>query len=272
MRLLRVAALALFILCLVLNIVSTVRYRAREDTDPPVISSDSDHLLLTVAQGEAGLLQGLTAQDVQDGDLTDKILLASTSYFQEKGTFTASYAVFDGSHNAATYQRKVTFTDYESPRFALTHPLVFNRGENVRFLDYVTAADCLDGNITGRIKVISSAISNYTAGVYPVVLEVGNSYGDRVQIQLNVVVQDLSNAPQIDLSSYIVYLKQGARFEPENMIRSVRAYGTGEAIPAGSVSILGAVDTDTAGCYQLIYTCTHEGQEGRAYLTVVVEE
>lgn len=272
MRILRIGAVLLFAVCLVLNILGNARYKARQDTTAPVIQSDSDHLELSVAQGTDGLTQGLTARDKEDGDLTDNILVASTSYFVEKGTVNVSYVVFDNGHNFGTYERKVTFTDYESPRFSLDQPLVFYRGENIRYLNYIHATDCLEGDITGQIKVISADVSNYTAGVYPVVLEVGNSFGDRVQVQLSVVVRDTSfRGPEITLKQYIVYVKQGARFDPAALVQSVRAYGTGESISTGEVIVLGSVDTDTPGCYQLAYSCVQDGQEGRVYLTVVVE-
>ncbi len=273
MRLLRIGAVLMFVICLALNIFGNARYKARQDTTRPVIQSETDHLELTVAQGnEDALLLGLTAQDKEDGDLTDKILVASTSYFQEKGTINVSYVVFDKGHNFGRYERKVTFTDYESPRFYLDQPLVFYRGENIRYLNYVRASDSLEGDLTGQIKVLSADINQYTAGVYPVQLEVGNSYGDRVRVQLSVQVKDAgARGPEVSLKQYIVYIKQGERFDPTPMVHSIRAYGTGESIPADQVTILGSVDTDVPGSYQLAYSCTQDGHEGRAYLTVVVE-
>lgn len=273
MRILRIAAVVLFVAALALNLISTARYKAKQDTNPPVIESQSDHLMLSVSQGEAGLLQGLTARDPEDGDLTDSILVASTSYFLEKGTINASYVVFDGGHNAGTYSRKVTFTDYVSPRFSLSQPLVFDRAQNIRYLNYIQATDCLEGDITGNIKVVSGEVSNYTVGIYPVMLEVSNSYGDRVQVQVCVAVRDpMAIGPEIALSSYITYVPQGGSFDPADMILSVRAQTSGQSIDPGEVDILGSVDTDTPGSYLLTYVCTHEGREGQAYLTVVVEE
>ncbi len=273
MRFLRIGTVLLFIVCLVVNILGNARYKARQDTNAPVIQSSSDHLQLSVTQGdEEALLQGLTAQDKEDGDLTGNILVASTSYFQEKGTVQVSYVVFDGGRNSGTYSRKVTYTDYESPRFQLTQPLVFYRGENIRYLNYVRATDSLEGDITSQIKVINADINQYTAGIYPVVLEVGNSYGDRVQVQLTVMVKEpTARGPEVFLKQYIVYLKQGESFDPYAMVQSVRAYGTGETIPSSEVMVLGVVDTELPGSYQLAYSCTQDGQEGRSYLTVVVE-
>lgn len=272
MRFLRIGAVLMFIVCLALNIMGNARYKARQDTTAPVIESTSDHLELTVAQGPAALKQGLTAHDKESGDLTDKILVASTSYFVEKGSVNVSYVVFDEGHNFGRYSRKVTFTDYESPRFYLDQPLVFYQGQNIRYLNYVRATDCLDGDITGQIKVAQANISNYTAGIYPVVLEVSNSYGDRARVELTLVVKSPSfRGPEIFLSQYLVYIEKGSTFDPWTLLQSVRAYGTGEAIADDQVTILGSVDTDTPGCYQLAYSCTQNGQEGRAYLSVVVE-
>ena len=272
MRFLRMGSLVLFVICLAMNILGNAKYKARQDISAPVIKSDTNHLELTVAQGADQLKQGLTAYDKESGDLTDKILVASTSYFVEKGTINVSYAVFDEGHNCGRYSRKVTFTDYESPRFYLDQPLVFYQGSNIRYLNYIRATDCLDGDITGQIKVAKANVSNYTAGIYPVELEVSNSYGDRAKIELTLVVKSPSfRGPEIYLSQYLIYIKKGTTFDPWSLLQSVRAYGTGEEISDDQVTILGSVDTDTPGCYQLAYSCTQNNQEGRAYLCVVVE-
>lgn len=272
MRFLRIGAVLMFVICLAMNIMGNARYKARQDTTAPVIESTTDHLELTVAQGAAAMKEGLTAYDKESGDLTNKILVASTSYFVEKGTVDVSYVVFDGGHNCGRYSRKVTFTDYESPRFYLDQPLVFYQGQNIRYLNYIRATDCLDGDITGQIKVVQANVSNYSVGIYPVLLEVNNSYGDKAEVELTLVVKSTSfRGPEIFLSQYLVYIPQGSTFDPWSLLQSVRAFGTGETIPEDRVTILGSVDTDIPGCYQLAYSCTQNGQEGRAYLSVVVE-
>ena len=273
MRLLRMAAVLIFIAALALNILATVRHKAEQDTVPPVIHCPEGALELSVQDGLEGLTKGLTATDDRDGDITDRILLASTSYFSEPGTTNVSYVVFDSGHNSHQISRNVVFTDYESPRFSLSQPLVFYRGQNIRFLNYIFAKDCLDGDITGKIKVVASNVSNYTTGIYPILLEVTNSFGDRVEIELMVVVQaETHAAPEIALKEYITYVKTGESFDPYSLIASVRAFGTGETISKDAVSVLGSVDTETPGFYHLIFTCQDNGAEGSAYLTVVVTE
>ncbi len=272
MRILRAAAVVIFVTALILNILSNAKYKKQQDTTPPTISGGKEALELTVEQGLDCLKQGLTARDDQDGDLTGKILVASTSYFVKKGTTNVEYVVFDSGNNAATLKRQVTFTDYRSPRIFLTQPLVFYRGDNIRVLSYVTASDCLEGDLTGQVQIVEGSIDQYQPDVYPVVLEVGNSFGDRVRVQVQVQVKSPTDiGPEIALSSYITYLEKGEAFEPKDMIRSVRAPITGEMLDVSNVTIHGSVDRDTPGCYQLTYAYSYEGRQGQSFLTVVVE-
>lgn len=272
MRIFRIAVVVIFVICLALNVVTTLRYEAEHDTEGPKLSCDSDYLEISVTSGEEAMLAGVTAEDAQDGDLTDRILLSSTSYFLDKGTFNATYVVFDSHHNSATLTRRIHYTDYTAPRFGLTAPLVFVRGSTIRFLNYVTVTDCLDGDISDSVKVLASNVSNYTAGTYPVLLEVTNSHGDQAQVELNVVVLETrQTGPQILLSEYLTYVEQGSAFDPYSLILSVEGTGAVE-LSKNDVSVYGTVDVEEPGCYQLIYSCTNGTQEGKTYLTVVVTE
>ena len=272
MRYLRWTAVIVFILSFALSCVVNIQYNAEQDTNPPTITSDTEELEVSVESDQDALLQGLTAHDEKDGDLTDKILVASISRFLEPGTVRVKYVVFDSNHNAATYTRKVRYTDYVPPRFSLQSPLVYTRGQNIRYLNYITAKDVLDGDITDRIKVKASNVSNYTPGTYPVLLEVANSRGDTVQVELNVVVLDKNtDTARITLKEYLTYIKTGDSFDPYRCISSVTMLN-GIALSATDVSILGTVDTEEPGCYDLIYRYNKDGIEASAYLTVVVEE
>lgn len=272
MRLLRILAVVLFAACLGFNIWATTRYNAGQNKEKPVLTCPENTLELSVRDGEAALMQELTAQDEQDGDLTDHILIASKSQFLEPGTFTVNYVVFDSHQNFDEAARRVRYTDYVPPRFTLSQPLVFMQGSNIRYLNYVGAKDVLDGDISDKIKVRASSVSNYTAGVYPVLLEVSNSFGDTIQVELSVVVTDgRSNGPTIALKEYLTYVKAGESFDPYALIESVSTV-RGEPVSKDLVQILGSVDTQTPGSYQLIYKCNHASGEGITYLTVVVAQ
>lgn len=271
MRILRILAVVAFALSLGVNLWATSRYREENNTEGPALVCDSEYLEISVSDPAEILMQGLTASDGQDGDLTDKILVASTSYFLEPGVFDIDYVVFDSHRNCATATRRVHYTDYTAPRFNLSMPLVFQRGENVRYLNYVTATDCLDGDITDQIKVVASDVSNYTAGTYPVLLEVSNSYGDTVQVELMVEVREKNSYNvSIALTGYLVYLDMGEAFDPYSLISSVTETA-GTRLDAQNVQVLGTVDTQAEGCYQLIYSYDTDGDRGQTRLTVVVK-
>lgn len=272
MRLIRIAVVVLLCVCMVFYFWATARYNEANDTQAPRIHCESDYLELSVNSDASALMQGLTATDAQDGDLTGEILLAGKDTFLEPGVFYAEYVVFDSHQNFCQFTRRIHYTDYTSPEFALSQPLIFYKGENIRYLNYVTARDVLDGDISNQIKVLASNVSNYTAGTYPVLLEASNSFGDTVQVELMVEVRD-RNAHNVNiaLSGYLVYISQGDSFDPYTLISSVTDTD-GVRLSSEGVQVLGAVDTQTPGCYQLIYSYDSDGNQGQTRLTVVVKE
>ena len=272
MRLLRILTVVLFAACLGFYIWATARYNAGQNHEKPELTCPENTLELSVQDEEAALLQGISARDKQDGDLTDHILIASKSQFLEPGTFTVDYVVFDAHQNFDQATRRVRYTDYVPPYFTLSQPLVFMQGSNIRYLNYVGAKDALDGDISDKIKVKASSVSNYTVGIYPVLLEVSNSFGDTIQVELSVVVTNgRSNGPTIALKEYLTYVKVGESFDPYALIESVNTL-KGEPVSKDLVQVLGSVDTQTPGSYQLIYKCDHASGEGITYLTVVVAQ
>ena len=57
------------------------------DNSQPVITMESESLTVSVKDGDSALLEGVTAEDAGDGDLTDKIFIESRRNFIEKGKF-----------------------------------------------------------------------------------------------------------------------------------------------------------------------------------------
>ena len=72
---------------------STVSLRLLGSDIGPVLTCDSDTLDVSVSDGESVLLQGVTAKDKQDGDLTGNILISSISKMVGSSTATTMWAV-----------------------------------------------------------------------------------------------------------------------------------------------------------------------------------
>lgn len=283
MRIFRSIIILVFAVCLGFYIGTGIWDKYRNDKTIPKIYTDEVVLHLSVNDPPEKLLEGLTAMDEKDGDLTDAIMVSGTSYFAEKGEVNVKYVVFDSDNNFGSLSRKVKYTDYHSPEFSLSQPLIFARNTDVSVPDYVQAADQLDGDLSDKVKISDSDIDVKNAGVYPITLEVTNSYGDRAFVETNVVIQESGSNGSIELTDYLIYIDKGSEFQAADYVKAVissskeqlqteglQVYDGGS--PICSINVNGDVDTGTPGCYQLEYTYKTSRSEGSAWLTVVVRE
>lgn len=269
MRYLRMAVIGLFVLSIGFYAWASLHYMRNSNTDIPTITSDTELLHISVDDGPEALLQGLTAKDETDGDLTDQIMVASVSHFIEENTVNVKYVVFDSHNNAASLTRKVCYTDYQSPRFSLKTPAVFVRGGNFDLLNRLKVEDCIDGDISDRIRVLSNSVSVYAAGVYPVALEITNSCGDVSQLTVWVTVLEKENSAAIALDQYIVYVEQGGAFDPYDHILGVTD-ANNLSLLKEDVQVKGSLDLNTPGTYRMEYLYTDENVSGQTAMTVVV--
>ena len=269
MRHLRLFALVLFVGSLVFSFWTSHEYNKKQNKDIPTLTSDTELLEISVKDGPEALMTGLTAHDKTDGDITERIIVASMSHFLEPGTVNVKYVVFDAHNNAATLTRQVHYTDYTPPRFSLSKAPVYLRGQNFDLLRHISATDPLDGDISSGVRLVSGTVSNYATGEYPIVFEVSNSCGQRSQVEIWVCFTDKASSVRITLKDYIVYTDQGAPFDPYSHIQSVTG-ADGTDLDKQNITVEGNLDTGTPGCYQLTYTYADGTAQGQTRLTVVV--
>ena len=286
MRRIRLAVVGIFVLSLIAFIVFNIVNRVTTDSTPPVITSESDTVTVSVAAEESELLAGLTATDDEDGDLTGEIMISSMSNFTEPGKRTISYVVFDASNNASTLTRNLEYTDYTAPQIKLTQPLRYslNEMEDASLTENMSVQDCLDGDITQQIRATFNDGSYIAmAGEYGITVQVSNSAGDTCSVPLTVTVTD--PAEEIGkyypmLSDYIVYAPVGGYVDLTSLLigleNSSTQYLFADANPSApggieSVAIGGAVDYNTPGTYTVDYQFTSaSGVTGTTKLAVVV--
>lgn len=286
MRRIRLAVVGIFVLSLIAFIVFNIVNRVTTDSTPPVITSESDTVTVSVAAEESELLAGLTATDDEDGDLTGEIMISSMSNFTEPGKRTVSYVVFDASNNASTLTRNLEYTDYTAPQIKLTQPLRYslNEMEDASLTENMSVQDCLDGDITQQIRATFNDGSYIAmAGEYGITVQVSNSAGDTCSVPLTVTVTDPaeeSGKYYPMLSDYIVYAPVGGYVDLTSLLigleNSSTQYLFADANPSApggieSVAIGGAVDYNTPGTYTVDYQFTSaSGVTGTTKLAVVV--
>lgn len=213
------------LLCAVATGIYAFLFVLNEDTTAPVLSVDSEVLEVSVVTTEEDLLQGVTALDEEDGDVTSSVLVEKIGNINENYEASITYAAFDSSDNVSKISRTVRFTDYEPPVFGQAKTLAFAENTSPDVLGYMTATDKIDGNISRRIKgmIVSDSSSLSNPGVHQVEFRVTNSLGDTQRITLPVEVYEtgLYNAT-VDLGEeYLIYLKRGQSFKPEQHLENL---------------------------------------------------
>lgn len=272
MRIIKIVVLAFFAVSVALFGYYEVDKLIKTDETVPVITGPKDVLEIKCDYSEKELLQGLKAYDEKDGDLTKEIVVGNISHFTTKGRSKITYVVFDSSNHPAKFERHVVFTDYHSPRFSVTKPLVFRVGSDENIYDFIGAKDIFDSDISTGIEVVDDNVNLLQAGTYKVKATVTNSLGDTSEVMLPVHVVDAQQLGlNIELKENIIYLKKGEKFNPKDMIDGVYQIN-GEKVGMDGMKISSNVNTKKSGVYEVKYAI-EKNAAGRAltYLTVVVE-
>lgn len=267
MKLLRILLVITLVAVTCLYGFSTVSLQLQGAHIGPSLTCSSDTLDISVNDfNEATLLQGVTAQDQQDGDLTSHILVSGVSKMVNNAS-RVTYVVFDSDRNMASLDRTIHFTDYTSPKFRILEPLHYSSNESIALLDRLLVEDVIDGDITGSTRISYLATTDI-ASIYTIDLQVTNSMGDTVKQTLPIICSDWAPNGQIVLDTYLLYLNQGARFNArEHLVRLETGRETREI---SGVNIIDAVDTSVPGTYHVHYSYYQDGYELLTILTVVV--
>ena len=238
----------------VLSVVGLIAYRifARVSTggQAPVISFDQKVLEVMTNATEDELLLGVTATDAEDGDVTDSLLVETSTNFISDNTVEVTYAAFDSNGHVTKASRTVRYVDYTPPRFYFTGPMIFSESGVSELLSFVGAKDCIDGDISSRVKVsaVESGTLLSTPGNHVLEFRATNSTGDTAYLKLSVdVVSGYNSARQIPLTEYLVYLPVGSEFDPAEYLDENYA---GDS----DLEIENDVDTEKPGVYDVYYT------------------
>lgn len=269
MKIIQRVLIVLLVLLAVAHIATSIYETVSGRQDAPTISCPSDTLEVSATDPESVLLQDVTASDPQDGDLTNRVIIGGKSKLISKDTAIVTFLVFDSDDNMGTCTRRIRYVDYHRPQFSITKPLVFTPDEDITLLDHLSAKDVVDGDLTDQIRV-STLSATDNSEVYLISVQVTNSIGDTAWVKLPVLVKETNPLqPNIQLTSYLIYMDQNSVFDPTDYVSSVTV--NGNSVSISDVSIDNTVDTSVANTYQVTYTYQSSGHVGTAILTVVVQ-
>lgn len=276
MRYIKIIMIVIFLLSAIIFTNSWYKDKKAADKTYPEIQIDSEQIEVSVKEGSDILLKDVSAYDEKDGDLTNRVVIESISKFVDKKNHicNVTYAVADSDNNVSKKTRKIKFKDYESPKFTLSQPLCFDMGSDTGVTDVIGAIDDRDGDISNKVRILSSTVRTDISGEYTVTAQATNSMGDTAKLKTTVVIRQGNNlSPVISLKEDIVCIKTGDEFNPLKYIDLVKDHGK-KSISNNKVEVVSSsVNTDKAGCYLVEYSVKDSlGNEGSTYLTVVVED
>lgn len=273
-------SLAGYILLAVLCVAFAGYYgwvNGRKDTTPPEITVPNIPLQASIYAQDNIFLEGVTAQDDRDGDVTASVVIENYSDIYEGNKSSVTFAAFDAAGNVAKAQRPVEFIDYQKPRFTLSGPLIFRKGAAFDLFRYVGAVDSLDGKLDSRVKgsLVSGQDTIEEPGMYQVEFRVTNGLGDTVHLTLPVEIteQDISrNAPELE--EYLIYLKKGDAFNARDYLKAEEPVLGADGEVLNTVQVDSNVNTAEPGVYTVDYIQGKASSKnlGRSRLIVVVEE
>lgn len=234
---------------------------------PEIVFSD-DVLAVSTGADDAALLAGVTATDAEDGDVTASLLVEGVSGRNADGTVQVTYAAFDSDRHVTKATRTVRYTDYHSPRFTLSQPLICRTNGSRALSLFVGAADSIDGDLSDRVKIaLTDGSSLLIAGTHTAELRVTNSIGDTASVPVTVEVTTGDvNPAHITLTQYLIYLPAGSSYAPLDYVAGVNDGDSKNGVTAES-----AVNTQVPGVYEVVFLYRSGNTESHTRQIVVVE-
>lgn len=271
MRIMRISVTVLFILTLIAFSGVFFFQKKNEDNTIPEITIENDFIEVSCDATNKDFLKGVTATDEKDGDLTDQVIVESVSAFIEPGICKVKYAVCDSNNHVAHATRKVRYIDYEAPKFKLKNSLCFSLYENMNLSSYVSAVDCIDGDISENVVITSPDYTSAVTGIFTLEISVANKKGDTSTLSLPLIMEDRTlSSPTIKLKDYLIYIDKNQEIDFEDYI--VEATDRNERDLTNRVEIDDNVNLKKSGTYTVHYFVTDSnGAKGHSVLNVVVQ-
>ncbi|MBC1358004.1 immunoglobulin-like domain-containing protein [Listeria booriae] len=211
-------------------------------------------------------MAGVTASDLEDGDLTANIkIIANDINIDVPGDYHVTYSVLDSDGNETEKTITVTILSNDAP---VIHgqDVTFKAGKAFDPMADLTASDTEDGDITSAIEITANDVDPTVAGVYHVTYSVTDSDGNTTEATYTVTV--LTNEKPV-IHATDQTLAYGQAFDP---MAGVTAEDLEDGDLTSSIKIIANdVNPLQAGIYHVTYSVTDaDGNETQITITVLV--
>lgn len=206
-------------------------------------------------------LQGISASDVEDGNITSKIeVLEDRVNLQQAGTYKVKYRVIDRWGKSDVQYSTITIKQNTPPEISIPsrsfyeNELSKDRWETLR-MQGVSAKDVEDGNLTAKIKLVSDAVVLDKAGNYNITYQVSDKWG-KTTTKTEVLTIKANKAPVIKGASKTYYEGQYDNSDWDDLkFADITALDTEDGDLTSHIKITSDdVNLEEVGMYYVTYT------------------
>ena len=238
-----------------MSIVVTDQTESPNTNSPPSITlNGSDPQIITL--GNTYIESGAVAEDVEDGILTDQIIISGVSLINTNilGSYTVQYSVTDSSGNTTIVNRTVEVIDTTPPQLSLNGNSIISIEVGTTYNELgASATDNYDDNntITSTIS-ISGSVNTATLGSYTVSYNVSDSSGNSASTLIRTInVVDTTIPVLFLLGSSPVNIELNGAYTDDGATATDNY--DDNATLTSQINLSGSVDNTIVGSYTLTY-------------------
>lgn len=217
------------------------------DNSQPSISASDQNIF---QNREFDILANVTANDIEDGNLTSKITANINSIDTATlGEQFITYTVTDSRNFSVSKTIKVTVNKDNSPLIIASDKEVL---QNTSFdpKSSISALDPTDGNITANIIVESNTVDITKVGTYKVIYSVTNSLNIKTTKEVTITV--VSNAVPV-IRATDIYMNTNDNL---TYLENVSATDLEDGIITNNIKVISNVNKLVPGTYDISYEIT----------------
>ena len=255
-----------------MSVAVTDQSEAPNPDSPPSITLNGANPQI-ISLGNSYLELGAVAEDVEDGILTDQIIISGVSLINNNavGSYTVQYSVTDSSGNTTIANRTVEIIDTTPPQLSLNGNSIISIEVGTTYNELgASATDNYDDNstITSTIS-ISGSVNTATLGSYTVLYDVTDSSGNSASTlirTINVVdttipVLSLLGSSPVNIELNGAYTDDGAT--------ATDNYDDNATLTS-QINLSGSVDNTVVGSYTLTYNVSDSSNNQATPISRVV--
>ncbi|WP_409272161.1 immunoglobulin-like domain-containing protein [Neobacillus sp. SCS-31] len=237
-----------------------------QDKEKPVLAGIT-HEIIFIGQAFTPL-EGVSAKDNVDGNLTRKIVVSGKVNTKKAGQYVLTYTVYDKAKNKAMAVRTITvIKDTVEPELSgiANKSIYISKAFDPLF--GVTAMDNADGDVTSSIEV-SGRVNEKKAGKYKLIYSVRDKAGNIASRERIVTVID--NIKPVFSGVGNIELVIGESFHP---LKGVTAFDNNDGDLTGMIKVSGYINTRELGINTIIYSVKDKaGNKAKYKRTITVKE